>query len=131
MRAFERFFCATNLTDDDVNLAYLEALEADRQLATMDAGQRSKMAEELTVWRAAHQPASIRRDEVLRQRQALQQKREAALAERAAVLADKRRQQDAWHAAQAEWRRSQAARRASRRASIAKSEATPGDGASS
>ncbi|MDO7833796.1 GSCFA domain-containing protein [Sphingobium sp. HBC34] len=88
MIAFERYFCCTGLTDDDVGLAYLNALAADRATATLTLDEQEQINVQLRALQETNRPASVRREKAQEARQALA---EARLQEKAAREADRDR----------------------------------------
>ncbi len=91
MLAFERYFCCTGLEDADLELGYLAALAADRDVATLDEAQRIALTQEEIDWRLAFPAASVRRDKRIADRAAAIEEvralRRQRLAERDARLA--------------------------------------------
>lgn len=88
MIAFERYFCCTGRTDEDVGLAYLDALAADRRTATLTLDERDEILDQMREVRVTNRAASLRREKALDSKQALIQ---ARLAEKAGREADRDR----------------------------------------
>lgn len=86
MIAFERYFCCTGLEDQDVELAYLHALHADRKIGEMSEDERQHMLEQQLLWRAAYPAASLRKEKAMADREATIKARQA---ERAARVAER------------------------------------------
>lgn len=69
MKAFERYFCCTGLEDADIELAYLEAMIADRGIAALDEAERAQLEQRQVAWQSANKAASLRRDRSIERRQ--------------------------------------------------------------
>ncbi|HEX2590806.1 MAG TPA: GSCFA domain-containing protein [Rhizomicrobium sp.] len=60
MKAFERFYCRTGLSDADIAAAYADALAKDRALCA--DGAKADWRDEQREWFAAHPVEAVRRD---------------------------------------------------------------------